>query len=93
MIMRDAGIPVAVRFLTNLHKTKYRLLALEQADITRAAGLLHQYANIELDFVDASVAAVAERLNLTHILTIDKRDFRIIRPSHADFFTLLPEEV
>lgn len=92
MIMRDAGVPVAVRFLMNLHTTKYRLLALELADIRRAASLLDHYANIELDFVDASVVAVAERLNLIHILTIDKRDFNIIRPLHAEFFTLLPEE-
>ncbi len=43
-----------------------------------------------LDFVDATVIAIAERLNITRILTIDKRDFGMVRPTHADAFDLLP---
>jgi hypothetical protein len=41
--------------------------------------------------VDASITAVAERLDITRILTLDQRDFRIIRPRHCDYFELLPQ--
>jgi predicted nucleic acid-binding protein len=43
-----------------------------------------------VDFVDATIAAVAERLNITRILTLDQRDFQIIRPKHSDYFEILP---
>jgi len=37
-----------------------------------------------LIFVDATIAAVAERLQIARILSLDQRDFRIIRPRHRD---------
>lgn len=34
--------------------------------------------------------AVAERLKITHILTLDRRDFHIVRPAHSPHFEILP---
>jgi hypothetical protein len=34
--------------------------------------------------------AVAERLGLTEIATIDRRHFSVVRPRHVGAFTLLP---
>lgn len=59
-------------------------------DYQRSAELLQTYADLRLDFVDASIAALAERLNITHILTLDRRDFRVLRPKHCSHFELLP---
>jgi predicted nucleic acid-binding protein len=68
-------------------------LALENptsADYSRAAILILQYADARLDFIDALIVAIAERMNIKCILTIDQRDFRMIRPTHCDGFQLLP---
>ncbi|HVU13916.1 MAG TPA: PIN domain-containing protein [Phototrophicaceae bacterium] len=81
---------VMAHFLVQLPETKYRVLALEPQDFLRTAEILNQYADSRVDFVDATVAAVAERLKITRILTLDQRDFRIIRPKHIDYFDLLP---
>jgi len=43
-----------------------------------------------LGFVDASVVAIAERLQLHTIATTDRRDFGIVRPAHVGRFTLVP---
>jgi uncharacterized protein len=51
---------------------------------------LTKYADSRIDFVDASVMAVAERLSITTILTLDQRDFRLFRPPHCQSFELLP---
>lgn len=51
---------------------------------------MQQYADANLDFVDAIIAAIAERLNITRILTLDQRDFRLIRPHHCEAFDILP---
>ena len=89
-ITRDYGNAVVARFLIQLPQTKYRLVPLEQEDIVRTAEILAQYADSRVDFVDATIAAVAERLNITRILTLDQRDFQIIRPKHSAYFEIMP---
>ena len=59
-------------------------------DYKRIAAVLQEYADLRLDFVDASIMAIAERLNVQHILTLDRRDFRVLRPQHCAYFELLP---
>jgi len=59
-------------------------------DFTRAVEIMKIYSDAELDFVDCCLTAIAERLQITHILTFDRRDFTIIRPKHTQFFELLP---
>ena len=39
---------------------------------------------------DASVIALAERLKLTDVATLDRRHFTVVRPAHVDTLTLLP---
>jgi predicted nucleic acid-binding protein len=41
-------------------------------------------------FVDAIIVAIAERLNITRVLTLDVRDFRMFSPRHCAAFELLP---
>jgi predicted nucleic acid-binding protein len=89
-LKRDLGNERAAQFLMNLKTSKYRLLALEPQDVDRAGYLMRQYADSKLDFVDASVIALAERLHITRILTLDKRDFGMVRPQHVEIFELLP---
>jgi hypothetical protein len=62
-------------------------------DWLRSVELIETYASLGLGIVDASLVAVAERLNLTEIATVNGRDFRVVRPKHCDGFTLLPEEL
>jgi uncharacterized protein len=63
---------------------------LETADYRRAAELLTTYRDLRLGVVDATVVALAERLGVAEIATIDRRDFTVVRPAHIDAFTLLP---
>jgi hypothetical protein len=43
-----------------------------------------------LGVVDASIVAVAERLGLVELATLDRRHFSTVRPNHSEGFTLLP---
>jgi predicted nucleic acid-binding protein len=63
---------------------------LSAAGWNRIAGLTQHYADQHLGGVDASLIAVAERLKLTTIATLDRRHFGIVRPSHTGILTLLP---
>jgi predicted nucleic acid-binding protein len=90
LIGRDAGILTVVNFLQSLPDSRFELMTATDQDIARTASILRQYVDSKVDFVDACVMAIAERLNILTILTIDQRDFRLFRPSHCQSFTLLP---
>jgi predicted nucleic acid-binding protein len=59
-------------------------------DLVRAHEILEKYADNQLDFTDAAIVSIAERLAITRVYTLDRRDFSIIRPKHCDYFDLLP---
>jgi uncharacterized protein len=59
-------------------------------DFTRMAELVEKYADFPLGGTDASVIALAERLDAPAILTLDRRHFAAIVPRHRKAFDLLP---
>ena len=90
LLGRAAGIFAVVQFLRSLKTSRFELTALTEEDIARIGDILEEYQDSRIDFVDASVMAIAERLNLTMVLTLDRRDFSLYRPQHCPAFTLLP---
>jgi hypothetical protein len=59
------------------------------------AELLTTYLSMRLQVVDACVIALAERLDLHEVATLDRRDFQIVAPSRlpkGERFKLLPED-
>ena len=69
---------------------EFRLEAPTGQDLDRMAELVEAYADLRLGTVDASVIALAERLGLTSVATLDRRHFAVVRPIHVEAFTLLP---
>ena len=63
---------------------------LEPEDVVRSSELLEKYSDLALGFVDATVIATAERLDVTEILTTDRRHFVAVRPRHIRSFLLSP---
>ena len=90
-LLRKAGGNAAVaRLLWGLPESRYRVLPLQPEDLMRTAAILDKYHDSRLDFVDASIVAMAERLNITRILTLDQRDFRLVQLRHTQYLELLP---
>lgn len=90
LVGRNAGVATIVAFLKGLSASRFELVALTNRDIMRVAEILEEYADSRIDFVDATVMAVAERCGSTKILTLDQRDFRLYRPRHCESFEILP---
>jgi uncharacterized protein len=59
-------------------------------DFTRIAELIERYADFPLGGVDASVIVLSERLDTRLVLTLDRRRFAAVRPSHCESLRLLP---
>ncbi len=63
---------------------------LNDQDWQRCVELIETYTSLGLGLVDASVIAIAERLELNEIATMNTRDFTVVKPRHCLAFTLLP---
>jgi len=90
LLDRDAGTAQLIKFLESLPVSRFQLVGLMEQDIARTATILRQYQDSRIDFVDASVMAIAERYTLTTILILDRRDFSLYQPPHCSAFMLLP---
>jgi predicted nucleic acid-binding protein len=66
------------------------LTLVEPKDTTRIAELVRLYKDLPLGAVHASVIAIAERLGLPAVATLDRRHFSIVRPRHVAALQLLP---
>ncbi|MHB8717354.1 MAG: type II toxin-antitoxin system VapC family toxin [Candidatus Dormibacteria bacterium] len=88
---RKAGASRAFAgFVGDIRLGAYRLAPLEGGDVDRAVELADRYVSLDLGLVDASVVALAERLRVTRLLTLDRRGFSVVRPRHCAAFELLP---
>ncbi len=90
LIAREAGARVEAAFLQSLADGDFEPVDLTRADYTRMAELVEQYANLPLGTADASVVAIAERLDVAEVATLDRKDFSVVRPRHVPAFALLP---
>jgi predicted nucleic acid-binding protein len=90
LLARDIGQAAASDFVASLATTELTLEIPLEADYSRSAEILRQYSDANVDFVDALIVAIAERLKITRLLTLDRRDFHLIRPKHCTSFELLP---
>jgi len=90
LLQRDLGIAAVATFLESLPETDLILEIPTSEDYKRAAGILRKYNDANIDFVDACIVAIAERLNITKILTVDRRHFTIFKPQHCAAFEILP---
>ena len=52
-------------------------------ELERALDLMEEYADLPMDFADASLIAAAETLGTLKIFTLDRRDFSEAHFSHA----------
>jgi uncharacterized protein len=90
LLGREAGAKVESLFLDSLAAGDFTPVDLTVDDYARMAKLVQRYADLPLGTTDASVIAVAERLDVTEVATLDRRHFTVVRPRHATALTLLP---
>ena len=87
---RVLGVEAEAALVASLGRGEMQLEEITREDCLRAADLLRLYAEDRIGFVDASLVAVAERLKIRRVLTVDRRHFDMIRPRHCNGFEILP---
>lgn len=89
LLGRTLGPGTEAAFLLSVGNGELAIEALRTEDYTRAGDLV-RYADLRLGMVDASVVAVAERLGISTVATVNRRDFVVVRPRHIAAFELVP---
>lgn len=87
------GNGALLAFLDDIQEGAFTVERVTLPDLRQCASLIAKYSDLDLGLSDASVAVVAERLGTNRILTVDARDFRVIRSSKGKPFQLLPDDL
>lgn len=98
MVVAEAGYLIDRELGPSAEAALYRSIAdgevsvepVGEDDWGRIAELVEQYADLGLGGVDASVVALAERLGERRVATLDRRDFSVVKPLHAESFEIVP---
>ena len=78
------------RFIDTVASGDLQVESVSRDDLSRVSEVLDQYADAHVDFVDATIVALAERLKVTRILTLYRRHFELFQPQHCAAFEILP---
>ena len=89
LLHREGGLPAQRKLWTLRQKGVVVIHSLTDAEADRIQALMEQYRDIPMDLADASLVAVAESLELSHIFTLDKH-FHAYRIFGSGAFKVVP---
>ena len=89
LVQKFAGPDAEIQFMEAVRDGVFHQEELSGSDLDRIVELMRRFRGFPLGVADASLIAVAERLKIREIASIDGH-FRAVRPHGIDFFTLLP---
>jgi uncharacterized protein len=90
LLRKFLGVDAALDFLAGLWDGSLTHEPLTPSDMERCAEVMAEYRESDIGLADASILAVAERREIYRILTLDQRDFRLLRPRGGKALVLLP---
>jgi len=92
LVRTSLGVAAELDLLEAVVGGAYTLEMPTREDLVRSSELVIQYRDLDIGLADASVVATSERLGIERILTVDYRDFRVVRPKSGRPFVLLPAD-
>jgi uncharacterized protein len=92
LVLKRAGVEAARRLREDIDDGAYQVEWWPNA-IRESVSVARQYEGMPLGLSDASLVALAARLQTTTIATLDERHFRALKPlTGGEAFTLLPAD-
>lgn len=77
--LQRQGIKAQINFVKMYQLGAFDVFEIPKVDKQRVLFLMQQYADLPMDFADASLVLLAEQLGHGRILSTDKRDFHTYR--------------
>ena len=86
------GPSAETALLRSVATNRFEVIGPTREDLVRMASLASTYEDLPLGATDASIVALAERLGVQTIATLDRRHFTVVK-SELFPFTLLPSTI
>lgn len=85
------GTHAEAALLDEVASGAYQLEPFSRGDVAAALATINDYADLAVGLADASIVVLADRHNVSEVLTLDERHFRALRRRNGAAFRLLPE--
>ncbi len=86
------GSDAEVALLAEVAAGAYQLEPFDRDDVAAAIAVVQKYVDHAIGLADASIVVLADRYDLSDVLTLDMRHFRTIRRADGRPFRLLPAD-
>ena len=90
MYLLNFSIKAQVAALDFVIKSIIEIIPSDIDSYTKARRLMLKYADLPMDYADATLICLAMDTGISEIVTFDKKDFSIYKVSKNKSFTLLP---
>jgi predicted nucleic acid-binding protein len=89
LLDRQLGVDAEVALYDTILEGSLRVEPLTTDDWTSIRDLVDRYRDLPLGGTDASLVAIAERLKVRRLATVDRAHFTVVRPRHVEAFELV----
>ena len=89
ILLKRQGVKAQLTFIKMYQLGAFEVFDMPKKDKDRVLSLMQQYADLPMDFADASLVLLAEQLGHGRILSTDKRDFHTYRWKNTQPFSNL----
>ncbi len=89
ILLKRQGVKAQLNFIKMYQLGAFEIFEIPKTDKGKIFTLMQQYADLPMDFADASLVLLAENLGHGRILSTDKRDFHTYRWKNTQPFSNL----
>ncbi len=93
LLQNRRGQNFAIAFLRSHRRGAFKLFDMDEGDLVRCEELMTQYADLPMDFTDASLVVLAEHIGHGRIVSTDLRDFNAYRWKNRHPFSNLLQDI
>ena len=93
LVAKLAGEAVERELLAEVARGAYRLAEVEANDVEEARVVIERYQGLGIGLADAITVVLSRRLGCLDLLTLDERQFRVLRGFKDRPFRLLPADL
>ncbi|MEP7361546.1 MAG: PIN domain-containing protein [Chloroflexota bacterium] len=89
-LARRVGNRAEIALLDEVAAGAYQLEPFDRRDVAAALEVMTKYSDLDIGLADASIVVLADRHDVSDVLTLDERHFRSLRRAGGKAFRLLP---
>lgn len=90
MYLLEFSVSAQGALLEMIERHALEVLELDADDLPKIRTLMKKYADLPMDFADATLVHVANREKIREVFTLDRRDFGVYRLKRGQSFTMVP---